>query len=366
MEAEKSIIKKNISSSQKSESSGEQKVGNLEISDKEKKEVRKSHERKARVVQRLAERIKNARTLMIVSIKNLPSKQFQEIKKTIREHALIKVAKKNILNRAIKELKKESVLALESNIEENCAFAISDLEGFELARILAKNKTRIFAKAGQIAPEDIEVQAGPTNLIPGPAISELGALGIQISIEEGKISIKAPKVIIKEGGEIKEGAASILQKLDIKPFSIGLKPVTIYDVQTEKIYADINIDFEQSVEDLKGASMKALGLAQKIVYYCKETIGYLLVKANSEGDAFGKFVKIEEPKKETKAEEKPKVEEKPVLSSEQTTKKPISSQEQSGDKSSLSSETVSDNKSESDKKEKEDIQNKSKEEKKDE
>lgn len=256
-----------------------------------KKIIRKSHKIKKESVKKLAEQIKNAKTLMIVNVKNLPSKQFQEIKKTIREHALIKIAKKNILKRAIEELKKESILPLEKQVKENCAFAISGLEGFELARILSKNKTRIFAKAGQTANEDIEVKKGPTNLMPGPAISELGALGIQIAVEEGKISIKKSKVIIRKGQEIKENAASILQKLDIKPFDIGLEPVVFYDVQTEKIYSNIKIDSGQTAEDLRNASAKALGLAQRIVYYCKETIGYLLGKANAEGNILEKFYK---------------------------------------------------------------------------
>lgn len=271
-----------------------------EVSNKEKTET---HKAKAEIVKKLAEKIKNSKTLMIVSIKNLPSKQFQDIKKSLRSKAVIRVAKKNIILRAIKEFGKESILPLEKQIQENSAFVISDIEGFELAGVLSKEKTPASAKAGQMAPEDIEVKAGPTSLVPGPVISELGALGIQISIEEGKISIKAPKVIIKKGDKINEGAASILRKLDIHPFKIGLEPIAIYDVQTEKIYSDIKIDSEETIEELKGASVKALGLAKKIVYYCKETIGYLLAKANSEEQALVKLQPKEEIKEE-KVEEK--------------------------------------------------------------
>lgn len=262
------------------------------------KTIKRTHEKKERKVKKLAEQIKNAKTLMIVSVKNLPSRQFQNIKKTIREDVLIKIAKKNILNRAIERLGKESILPLKKEIKENCAFAISDLEGFELAGILTKNKNPVFAKAGQEAPENIKVQAGPTNLMPGPAISELGALNIQIAVEEGKISIKQPKVIIRKGQEINENAASILQKLEIKPFNIGLEPVAFYDVQLEKIYSDIKIDSEETVENLKVCSVKALGFAQKIVYYCKETIGYLLAKANSHEGALSELINFGDSKEE--------------------------------------------------------------------
>lgn len=298
------------------------------------KEETKVHKAKAETVKKLAEKIKNSKTLMIVSIKNLPSRQFQSIKKSLRGKALVKVAKKNIMLRAIKKFGKESILPLEKQIQENCAFVISDIEGFELAGILSKEKTPASAKAGQIAPEDIEVKAGPTSLVPGPAISELGALGIQISIDEGKISIKAPKIIIKKEQVINDGAASILQKLDIHPFSVGLEPLVIYDIEKEKIYSNIKIDSEESIENLKNAAGKALGFAQKIMYYCKDTIGYLLAKANAQANKLeglspqssDKEEKVEEPKVEDKTEEKT------------TENKPISDNALNGEKS-LSNES---------------------------
>ena len=262
---------------------------------------------KEKQVKSLAETLKKAKTLMVVSLENLPSKQFQDIKKIIREHADIKVAKKNILLRTLKELKKESILPLQEYIKDNSAFAISKLEGFELAGILSKNKTPMFAKAGQIAPENIEIKEGPTTLVPGPAISELGALGIQIAVEEGKISIKKSKIIVKKDQIIKSEVASLLQKLDIQPMTIGLKPIAVYDIESEKIFADININAEETKNLLINASGKALGFAQKIVYVCKETIGYLLAKADMQGKALAKFYPMEETKEkkgESKDEEK--------------------------------------------------------------
>ena len=293
----------------------------LEVSNKEETET---HKAKAETVKKLAEKIKNSKTLMIVSIKNLPSKQFQDIKKSLRGKAVVRVAKKNIMLRAIKKFGKEYIITLEKKIQENSAFVISDIEGFELAGILSKEKTPSSAKAGQIAPEDIEVKAGPTSLVPGPAISELGALGIQISIEEGKISIKAPKIIIKKGGEINEGAASILQKLDIHPFNVGLEPIAIYDVQTEKIYSNIKINSEETIEELKTAAGKALGFAQKIIYYCKDTIGYFLGKANSEQEALSKNIKTKSvsskessDKEDISSNESKDIEEEPKLKEEE-------------------------------------------------
>ena len=57
------------------------------------------HAKKIELIKDLVEKIKTAKTLMLVSIKGLPSPQFQEIKKSLREHALVRVAKKNIMLR---------------------------------------------------------------------------------------------------------------------------------------------------------------------------------------------------------------------------------------------------------------------------
>jgi ribosomal protein L10 len=240
----------------------------------------KANPKKIKEVNQLADRIKKSKTLMIISIKGLRSRQFQEIKKQIRENVYINVSKKNIMTRAIKEIGNDSVLALDKYIGDGCAFAISNIEGFELAGILASKKTPVYAKAGQIAPADIEVKDGPTNLVPGPAISELGAVGLEISVENGKIAIRKAKVIIKKGETIKENAAAILMKLDIKPFSVGLEPIAVYDIEKGKIYTEIKIDSESARNELIIAAGRALGFAQKISYYCRETIGYLLAKAD--------------------------------------------------------------------------------------
>ncbi len=253
---------------------------------------------KEKDVNNLAESIKKSKTLMVASIKGLPSKQFQNIKKSIREYAEVKVAKKNIMMRA---LKAADVSGLDEYVGADCAFVISDLDAYELAGILAKKKTPVFAKTGQVAEDDIEVKDGPTDMVPGPAISELGALGLQVAVENGKIAIKAPKVVITKGQTINENAASIFQKLNIMPFSVGLNINVAYDVASKKIFTELKIDPEGYTEDLKQAAGKALGFAQKIVYICKETIGYFLAKGNAHGNALEKF-DVEENKDEVKDE----------------------------------------------------------------
>ncbi len=240
---------------------------------------RKVSERKLETVKKLVELIKNNNIVIIASIKNLPSKQFQNIRKKLKGKAEVIVVKKRIILKAIENVGK-SLGELKDYIQEDSAILFSKLDAFELAGFLAENKNLIGARAGQVAEEDIIIEEGPTDLPPGPAISEFGNLGIKIAVEEGKIAVKEKKVIVKAGEEVSEAAASVLSKLDIKPFKIGLEPIAIYDGKAGKIYIDIKIDKEKTVEDIKIAAVKALGFAQKIIYYCKESIGFLLRKAS--------------------------------------------------------------------------------------
>lgn len=255
----------------------------------------KAHQIKEKQVKELAEKIKNSRTLMIISVRAVPARQFQEIKKSLRKDAFIQVSKKNIMLRTLKAFGKESILGLEPLIKENCALAISDVEGFELAGLLLSKKTPVFAKTGQIAPIDIEVKEGPTSLVPGPAISELGALGIQISVEGGKIAIKKSKIVVKQGQPISAPVSALLQKLDIKPFTIGLEPIALYDTKNEKIYSDLKIDEDEAKASLVESDSKALGFAQKIGYFCKETIGFFLAKANMHATAIQNKTQLNKP-----------------------------------------------------------------------
>ena len=105
---------------------------------------------KEKQVKALAEKIKNAKTVMIVSIKGLPSKQFQMIKKSVREHASVQVAKKNIMIRAIDAVGKSSILDLKKYVQENSAFVISDMEGYELAGILIQKRSPVNAKQDKL------------------------------------------------------------------------------------------------------------------------------------------------------------------------------------------------------------------------
>lgn len=237
--------------------------------------------KKKKAVVELKKLMESNKTILIASIKGLPGSQFQEIKKKLRGVAVVKVPKKNIITIAIDSLKNKELSELKEQIKESTAILFSGTDCFDLASELNDIKSPAKAKVGQIAPENIEIPEGPTDLVPGPAISELGALGIKIQIDKGKILIKESKIVAKKGEKISQGACDIMGKLGIFPFTIGFIPLAAFDTKDKKIYLDIKINREETIKNLKEACGKALPFAVAIAYPCKETIGFLLAKANS-------------------------------------------------------------------------------------
>jgi ribosomal protein L10 len=254
-------------------------------------EIKKAHVSKEKLesVKKLVEQLKKNKTVMILSIKSLPSQQFQKMKKELRGKADILVGKKSMIIRAIEQAKLEGVEELLNQIKEDCAIAVSNDSAFELAAWFTDNQSPVSAKEGQVAEEDISISEGPTELVPGPVISELGALGLQIMVEEGKITIRKTKVVIKKGDKVNSSAASILQKLGVKPFTVGITPLAVYDADEKKVYVGIKVDKKKTITELLVSYSRALGFARGINYVCRETIGQLLAKANSHANALNKL-----------------------------------------------------------------------------
>jgi len=252
-------------------------------------EAHVSEEKKLKVKE-LAEQMKR-RTVMIVSVKGVPSAQFQEIKKKIRGRAKIQIAKKSLVDFALDHSGKKELHELVKYVQDGTAILFSDSDAFEISGILADEKSPSKAKAGQLAPGNIEVKAGPTELLPGPDISALSAVGLAPKVEGGKISIIQDKIIATEGSVITPEIASIMAKLDIIPFEIGLEPIAAF--MDGKIYRDIVIDKIGTIENLENSYERGIAFAVDIAYVSNETLDYILGRAGREGNAIESLIEKE-------------------------------------------------------------------------
>lgn len=246
---------------------------------------------KIELVKKLADHMKKSRTTLIASCKGLPSSQFHAIKKSLRGTAEVIMVKKNAALRAIDSIGKGGAIELKKQLVADIAFFFSDDDAFTLSGILTDNQIPSKARSGDIAPEDIEIQAGPTDLVPGPAISELSGVGLKVAVKEGKLEIIKGAIVAKKGEAIKENVASVLGKLGVSPMKVGFLPLAAYDSKEDKVYAEIRIDKEGTLTELRDLIRKALGFAVGREYYTDQTVTYFLAKASTHEKAIQKMIK---------------------------------------------------------------------------
>ncbi|MEK6861189.1 MAG: 50S ribosomal protein L10 [Nanoarchaeota archaeon] len=229
----------------------------------------------------------------ILNLEGLPSANYQKIKKQLRGKVVFKFTKKSFMLKALEQIKKQNIDHLKDKLQGVPALLFTKEDPFELYKILEKSKANSPAKAGQLAPEDLSVPAGPTSFTPGPMIGEFGQLGIKTEVKEGKIHIKEDKVLVKAGQAISPKVADMLVKLGVEPMKIGLNLLLTYqdgEILTKDV---LYVNEEEFMNNIRLAYQQALSLSLNISYPTPENIKLLLMKAQIESEALSKKVNID-------------------------------------------------------------------------
>jgi large subunit ribosomal protein L10 len=246
-------------------------------------------EQKIADVEKLRKMIEEYPIVGIIDMFKLPSRPLQNVKKKIKDEGIIKITKKSTLLLALKNAKKDGMNKLVEIVPKQPAIFLTKMDPFKFYAIVNKVKTAAPAKEGDVAPGDIKVSAGPTNLMPGPAISELTKVGIPAGVEEGKIAIKKDVVAAKKGTIITKPLANALRKLNIEPMLIGVNIVGIFDKGMIYSKDALSLVGEGYLNKLKEAFSYALNLSVSISYPTKQNIGFLLAKAAREANTLEKL-----------------------------------------------------------------------------
>lgn len=235
------------------------KTKNREKENKERIAITK----KKQAVAELLKKAKEYPMLAVINLRNLPDVLLQSSKKKLREldGTYVKVAKLTILKRVLESM---GLKAQAESLNNPSAFLFTKSTPYALNSFFRKNRKKVAAKAGQLAPYDIVVPAGDTDIPPGPALSELKSAGVNVQIKAGKIAIIKDSTIVKKGEEITKIKAKALQMLGILPFDVGVELVFAYD--GKYIYGPdvlaidldtLNPEFLQSLRDAFNLSINA-------------------------------------------------------------------------------------------------------------
>jgi large subunit ribosomal protein L10 len=214
----------------------------------------------------------------LVDMYGIPAAQVQQIRRNLRGKAVIRVTRNTLIEHALSEIGGK-VAGLSKYVSGHSAMIFSNDNPFKLFRQLEKTKTKMAAKAGETAPEDIVVEKGPTSFKPGPIVGELQQAGIPAAIEGGKVKIRETKTIVKKGAVISAKVAGVMIKLDIKPMDVGLALQAAFydgDVYEPSVLA---IDEAAILEQIRRAAAQAFNLSVNAAIPTKDTIVPILTKA---------------------------------------------------------------------------------------
>uniref|UniRef100_V5HJ39 Large ribosomal subunit protein uL10 n=1 Tax=Ixodes ricinus TaxID=34613 RepID=V5HJ39_IXORI len=193
----------------------------------------------------------------IVGVDNVGSKQMQTIRVSLRKHAVLLMGKNTMIRKAIRgHLDNNPALEkLLPHIKGNVGFVFTKEDLGEVREKIIENKVKAPARAGALAPLDVMIPAQNTGLGPEKT-SFFQALQIPTKISKGTIEILNEIHLIKKDDRVGASEATLLNMLNISPFSYGLKILQVYDSGT--VFSPEILDI--TPEDLRSAFVE--GVAQ--------------------------------------------------------------------------------------------------------
>jgi len=166
----------------------------------------------------------------LVEADNVGSKQMQQIRMSLRGHAVVLMGKNTMMRKAIRGhlANNPKLECLMNNIKGNVGFVFTKEDLVSIRDMLLANKVRAPAKAGAIAPLDVQVPAQNTGLGPEKT-SFFQALNIPTKITKGTIEITNNVNLITAGDKVGMSESTLLNMLGISPFTYGLLVTKVYD-----------------------------------------------------------------------------------------------------------------------------------------
>jgi len=190
----------------------------------------KKAERKKNYWTRLVSLLEEYSRVLIVTADNVGSNQMQKIRKAMRGKAVLLMGKNTMIRKAIRDqlLKTPQLEGILPHVKGNIGMVFTNGDLADVRTKLTELKIQAAAKAGSIAPIEVVVPAGNTNMEPTKT-SFFQALSIPTKINRGTIEIINDIHLLTVGQKVSLSQAALLQMLGIRPFQYGLKVVTVYD-----------------------------------------------------------------------------------------------------------------------------------------
>ncbi|KAI0326611.1 60S acidic ribosomal protein P0 [Cubamyces sp. BRFM 1775] len=180
--------------------------------------------------QKLKELVAKYPSIFVVNVDNVGSNQMHQIRVALRGKGVVVMGKNTMVRRALRSILGEypQFERLLPHVKGNIGFVFTSGDLKEVRDIITANKVAAPARAGALAPKDVTIPAGNTGMEPGKT-SFFQALGIPTKIARGTIEIVSDVQVVTAGTRVGPSEATLLNMLNISPFTYGMTVVQIFD-----------------------------------------------------------------------------------------------------------------------------------------
>jgi large subunit ribosomal protein LP0 len=146
--------------------------------------------------------------------------------------SVVLMGKNTMVRRAIKTFINDGSMPelerLLPHVKGNVGFVFTNGDLKDIRDKVLQNRVAAPARAGAVAPADVYVPAGNTGMEPGKT-SFIQALGVPTKIARGTIEITTDLKLVEAGSKVGASEATLLNMLNISPFTYGMGVSQIYD-----------------------------------------------------------------------------------------------------------------------------------------
>jgi large subunit ribosomal protein L10 len=245
-------------------------------------------------VDELVELIESYDSVGVVDIAGIPSRQLQEMRRSLHGTTELRISRNTLLVRALEEVD-EGVETLVDHVSGQVGLVGTDENPFSMYRELEASKTPAPINAGEVTPDDIVIPEGDTGIDPGPFVGELQQVGANARIQEGSIHVLEDSTVLEAGEEVDDQLANVLSEMGIEPKEVGLDLRAVY---ADGVYFEpdeLALDYEAYQRDVEAATNRAFNLSVNANYPTTRTAGRLLSKAAGRARSLGLAAAVEDP-----------------------------------------------------------------------
>jgi len=187
---------------------------------------------KAAYFDKLRALLEKYKSIFVVTVDNVSSQQMHEIRISLRGEGVVLMGKNTMVRRAVKTFIGEGIMPelerLLPHVKGNVGFVFTNSDLKEIREKILSNRVAAPARAGAVAPADVYIPAGNTGMEPGKT-SFFQALGVPTKIARGTIEITTDLKLVEAGSKVGASEATLLNMLNISPFTYGMGVSQIYD-----------------------------------------------------------------------------------------------------------------------------------------